>query len=219
MKQILICLLSCSLLLLSGCYTEKKAEAQTERALDEYPLTVADIIRKEFPCVTTDSVVKETVDSSKWIESRDAAIKKYLRANRSIDSLKAITAKHSEELKNACKDYQDIIDEQATELMNLNDIVATGLKPVIKWREVIKKEKDMAEVNIANAERNAATNKANLLQAENDEMKAQLDGYKKKHKGNIEILIPLWLIIALAVVFGLTWKFNLIGKVKGFFGK
>lgn len=218
MKQILICLLLLSSFIFSGCYTEKKAEQQTEKALDEYPLTVADIIRQKFPCVTTDSIVKEYADSTQYIKSRDSAITKAQKANKSIDSLKAITSLHSEELKNACKDYQDIINEQGTELMNLNGIIK-DFKPVIKYREVIKKEKDMADVDIANKERDRAKKTADSLQQIANMQQEWIEANKAKHKGKFEILIPWWLIIALALLIGASLKFNLIGKVKGLFGK
>lgn len=41
------------LLLLVGCYTEKKAVKQADKAMKEYPKAINEQFRKEFPCVTT----------------------------------------------------------------------------------------------------------------------------------------------------------------------
>jgi hypothetical protein len=41
------------LLLLAGCYTEKKAAKQADKAMKEYPKAINEQFRKEFPCVTT----------------------------------------------------------------------------------------------------------------------------------------------------------------------
>lgn len=37
---------------IGGCYTQKKATEQTNKALDKYPAVVAKIARDAFPCVT-----------------------------------------------------------------------------------------------------------------------------------------------------------------------
>jgi len=42
-----------ALLLLAGCYTEKKAVKQADKAMNEYPKAINDKFRKEFPCVTS----------------------------------------------------------------------------------------------------------------------------------------------------------------------
>lgn len=41
------------ILLLVGCYTEKKAVKQADKAIQEYPKAVGESFRKAFPCVTT----------------------------------------------------------------------------------------------------------------------------------------------------------------------
>lgn len=46
-----------AILILTGCYTAKKADKQINRALDEYPDKVAEIARNAFPCTTVDSIV------------------------------------------------------------------------------------------------------------------------------------------------------------------
>lgn len=52
-----------ALLLLAGCYTEKKAVKQADKAMKEYPKAINDKFRKEFPCVTSrvDTVVESFV--------------------------------------------------------------------------------------------------------------------------------------------------------------
>src|SRR4051812_37882191 len=57
-------------LLLSSCYSQKKATEQTSKALDKYPGVVAAIARTAFPCIT------KAIDSAK-----------YLAAKRTTDSL------------------------------------------------------------------------------------------------------------------------------------
>lgn len=39
------------LLLLSGCYSAKKAEKQLNKAIDEFPEVAAKITREQFPCI------------------------------------------------------------------------------------------------------------------------------------------------------------------------
>ena len=51
------------LLLLAGCYTEKKAVKQADKALKEYPKAINEQFRKEFPCVITssDTIIQQEI--------------------------------------------------------------------------------------------------------------------------------------------------------------
>ncbi len=60
MKQALLSLLIAVAIV--GCYTQKKAKEQTQKALVKYPEVVATIARTAFPCTTTKS---DTVITSK----------------------------------------------------------------------------------------------------------------------------------------------------------
>lgn len=66
-----------ALILLTGCYTQKKAAKQADKALREHPQVVGERFRKEFPCVTgrVDTVVEyETVPRDTIIEIVDTRI-------------------------------------------------------------------------------------------------------------------------------------------------
>ena len=60
MKQALLSLLIAVAIV--GCYTQKKATEQTQKALIKYPEVVANVARTAFPCVTTKS---DTIVTSK----------------------------------------------------------------------------------------------------------------------------------------------------------
>jgi len=65
------------LLLLAGCYTQKKAVKQADKALREHPQVVGERFRKEFPCVTgrVDTVVEyESIMRDTIIEIIDTKI-------------------------------------------------------------------------------------------------------------------------------------------------
>ena len=52
------------LILLSGCYSAKKAEKQLNKAIDEYPEVAAKVTRNNFPCIEKPvSTVTDTVYS------------------------------------------------------------------------------------------------------------------------------------------------------------
>ena len=54
------------LLVLSGCYSSKKAIIQVDKALSVYPEIVAKQIRDRFPCIP-DTITKK-IDSSEYKE-------------------------------------------------------------------------------------------------------------------------------------------------------
>lgn len=67
MKQALLSLLIAVAIV--GCYTQKKATEQTQKALIKYPEVVANIARTAFPCVTTKSdTIVTSKDSIVFIE-------------------------------------------------------------------------------------------------------------------------------------------------------
>lgn len=47
-----------ALILLSSCYTAKKAEKQLDKAIAEYPAMAAEKTRDRFPCITTAETVR-----------------------------------------------------------------------------------------------------------------------------------------------------------------
>lgn len=59
-----------SCLLLTSCYTNKKAAEQVNKAIDKKPLVALPIFRGKFPCVVTG--VTTTYDSSAYLASVDS---------------------------------------------------------------------------------------------------------------------------------------------------
>lgn len=62
---------------MAGCYTQKKAAKQTDKALREHPNVVGERFRKEFPCVTglVDTVIEyESAPRDTIIEIVDTRI-------------------------------------------------------------------------------------------------------------------------------------------------
>ena len=62
------------LLLLSSCYSQKKATDQTKRALDEYPTVVAKIARDAFPC---DSIGTDSTAYKESLKTIDVLLEYY----------------------------------------------------------------------------------------------------------------------------------------------
>src|SRR6185436_7499790 len=63
MKSISVILI----ILLAGCYTQKKAERDTSKALERYPEVVAKIARDSFPCINTGADTTYITDDSMWL--------------------------------------------------------------------------------------------------------------------------------------------------------
>lgn len=90
------------ILLLSGCYTAKKAGQQVNRAYDAYPVQTIDFLRKKAPCIDTDSSI-----IYKYIYKDDST--RYYQGK--IDSLSKIKAGINDSLviryKDSCRSVID----------------------------------------------------------------------------------------------------------------
>lgn len=88
MKYILI------ILLLTGCYTAKRAEKQVNKALLNHPETVAKVARDAFPCITTASDTVTVTDTLlDFIDCPEAPGPEYRRDTVIIDNIRTITVK------------------------------------------------------------------------------------------------------------------------------
>ncbi len=82
------------ILLLTGCYTAKKAEKQVNKALLNHPETVAKVARDAFPCITVASdTIYQTDTLLDFIDCPEAPGPEYIRDTVTIDNIRTVTVK------------------------------------------------------------------------------------------------------------------------------
>lgn len=133
-----------------SCYTQKKAQQQTQKALAVYPSIVADIARTAFPCVTTkaDTIIT-TQDSLIYIDCPDIG-------NGSAEDF-----------------IKDTI--VLTKIVNSTKTIKVPVLLPVKTVTVIKKVEDSAKIFLLNkqleAEKKVSANnqaKADMLQRKSE---------------------------------------------------
>ena len=144
---------------LGGCYTQRKATEQTQKALIKYPGVVAKVARAAFPCTTTkaDTIIT-TQDSLIYIDCPDNTV---------------ITA----------ADYTG--PDTVTKVIRLPGQVRTVRVPVtlpVKTVTIVQKVEDSAKIYILQA----ATLR---LQADNDKLRGKVANKNKALKWIIIVLL------------------------------
>lgn len=175
--------------LLNSCYTQKKAEKQVDKALDEFPSVAANAIRKEFPCIVdADTVITYSIDTTGY------EVYKYI-AKLSRDSIQKLIDKikaDSSIERSYCKDYEVIIDTLYAENTQLA-LRLDNIKPVIKTVTKTNTVKDDAEL---------FSLRDSLLKVNQklDIANSHLTKYENKEKGKFAFYIPKWVIILIAIL-------------------
>jgi len=188
------------LLVLSGCYSSKKAIIQVDKALSVYPEIVAKQIRDRFPCIP-DTITKK-IDSSEykeWKKQLDETISFY-------DSL----------LNNV--EPQIIFEKDLSDSMKINILLANNEKLLIKLSlleksiSIIRNTKipvihdtipvrDSADVYLANLETVKERAKSEKLILEKSKLENKI---KNKNKE-----LWIWRAIAFALI---AWQVVRIWK-------
>lgn len=169
------------LFLLSGCYTQKKATEQTQKALIKYPGVVADIARTAFPCVTTASdTVITTQDSIVYIECPDngnGTAEDYLKDSLEWEAIKS----------RINKSQLAMGDNKPAPPLNIigqpRKVIRVPVTLPVRTITVTTKVEDSAKIFLITAELN----------------KAKTDNEKLQGKVERRGKLLLWLVIALAV--------------------
>jgi hypothetical protein len=134
------------LLLITGCYTAKKAEQQTNKALLNYPVVVAKVARDAFPCITkaSDTVTRieyEYID----VDCPDSIIKTELIPG---DTVIRITTKTVRVQVPAKTIYitKNIEDSAKIKLLVFN-IEAKDKVILNQYNQIVKKDKKITAKN------------------------------------------------------------------------
>lgn len=217
-----------SALTLAGCYTPKKAEQQTHRALDKYPGVSAGIIRERFPCVTTktDSAsYLNRIDQLKRMADSMSSLVGYseARAKQIADSLTALIRTDSSGYdceKEARQAYQyagKIQSQLEAEKATSNKLRATinALVEDARKNPVTRYVEDKANTYILEAEKASLRDDLAKTKKLYDEDHAWRQKQEKKNRGKVVIRIPWWLIALLGVglILKLKSKIPVISKL------
>lgn len=186
------------LLVLTSCYTQKKAEQQSNKALDKYPEVIANIARKSFPCITTET---DSTEFNAAINQRDSAIRALGNLELNQGRLKQLVDKAKLDLaaEKNCGDvidhlyaYADTLEKQNTKLVNL----VKKLQNAPPLPPIIRKIKDSSEIFIA-------YKRATKAIAETADWKAKYNAenelrkeYQKRQRG--KVLVPWWVFVIIA---------------------
>lgn len=200
-----------TMLLLSSCYSAKKAESQTNKALIKHPEVVAKIARTAFPCIQKsadstgyfialaqrDSVAAAADSLGNWIT--------YLRGKLSGLVLDSLTAANCGELLQQVESYAKEVEQKNAELSRQikNIKPATILVPI----------EDSAKIWAAQVLQRRAEDSSNKYRILYQQEKTDHDALKAKAKGKVVIYIPIWLLILLA----LGGAYAVISKVRDSF--
>lgn len=171
-------------LLISSCYTVKKAEKQQDKVIDRFPEIAAKKMIERFPRVTVrDTIINTVVDSAGFLLS----IREIEEAGWIIDSLQGRINALSNDTKETCIDFVLLNDALKSENKRLKNV-----KPVIIYRDKIQFEEDSSKIFLAEKERDGYKEKYAI---DHDWRVLK----EKKEKGKLVILIPWWLIIFILV--------------------
>lgn len=171
---------------MQSCYTSKKAGQQVDKAISHYPVNTAKQLRKEWPCVTDSS----KIDSTKFNASKlsfDSLMSAYYQLN--LDN--ADLTSNNDQLVNSTIELQNILEklrldsagkisaDAIIDYIAEKDKTIASLKKkqdetnlfILKLQDAVSKikpvevpVKDMADVYIANAERDKANSEASKQQ-------------------------------------------------------
>lgn len=215
-------ILASFLFFLTGCYGPNKAGKQVARALQEYPDTAASLIRDEFPCVDGKP------DSTKFLKSIDT-LKKLLRissteAKAYSGRLQQITDSLRRAQKNSGDDCNTLL-WQATDYIAQCNMTKDSLnkaledekeikRQILRWvdniQPVIQPVEDSAKIRLLTRDRDKALMEANGWKTLYDQDHAWRVKQEKRMAGALDIYIPWWLIVLLAVGAGLV----LVARIK-----
>lgn len=198
-----------------GCYTERKAAEQVNKAIDQYPDTSAKITRSRFPCITksldSSSYLQTIKDLNEIIGGYDSALNaggfendklrdlliKYQSGEHDYGNCDSIYAELRKECSKANADNYKL---KSTISQLRNSI--SNIKPVIKYIE------DSAKIKIINSELNSAYDEIVKWKTLYEKEKEEHDKLIAKNKGKIRI--PWWILLAIIASGFLAFKFRLI---------
>lgn len=197
------------LIVLSSCYGPKKAEQQTDKALDKYPKIVAKIARDAFPC---DSI---GTDSTAFKESQ-AELQKLFKYYDSVVNAGQFTKERLEQLRDS---LQHEIDDS---VFNCNDLIEklydecnkgtqenTELKKTIKQlKEQVKNIKPIKEIQVDQAQVYLIRDSFNVEHEKMLNYKAKYEAeqaLRKELQARIKgkVMIPWWVfpLLGAAAIF------------------
>lgn len=204
------------LVFLSSCYGMNKAKQQTSKALNKYPIVVADIARNAFPCIPNE------LDSTEYNESivvRDSLIntlslldvqnteklKEYLNKTR----LDALSIQNCSTILDSAYRYIEKIEEQN---QSLKDAVQK-LKNLPAPKPIVQKIEDSAKIFMANQVAYDAIVKAAKWETKAADFEAK---YNAEHDLRVELekrqrgklMIPWWIIIVIVAGAGAGFYFK-----------
>ena len=175
-------------LLISSCYTAKKAEKQQDKVIERFPEIAAKKMIERFPRVTVrDTIINTVVDSAGFLLS----IREIEEAGWIIDSLQGRVNALSNDTKKLCVDFILLNDALSNENKRLIKIIS-NIKPVIEYRERVITVQDTETIYLLKREINEWKEKY-VIDHDWRVLK------EKKEKGKLVILIPWWLIVFILV--------------------
>ncbi len=131
MKKILI--VFATILFFCGCYTQKKAEQQAEKALDKYPVPVGEMFRKEFPCVS-DSIGDSTA-IKEWMAAVNETAQFYEDLLKSKPEFDTIIKWNKDE---ACEENYNMCAGQYKELYDTHKLLKQQFDKILRQKPPVR---------------------------------------------------------------------------------
>lgn len=163
---------------LVSCYSEKKAIDQTDKALKIYPDLVANIARKNFPCITTSSI--KTTDSTAYKQWQDSVNKLNSFYQDLINSIEPVEIHDT--ITAGCEGYEANEQKYRQELSVKNRLIIElnrQIREVKPIHDTVKKLiEDSAKIKLLGAvidikERQLEESKKRIDQLDNDKKDLQ----------------------------------------------
>ena len=195
-------ILALFLFVFCGCYTEKKALAQVDKAIIKYPVPSSQKFRMIFPCVKIGRSFY--ADSTAYKSSLDSLNNSKLFYEALIQS-QAEEIEHDTAFDLICADYLKEIDRlkkitatQTKYIIDLTDDFNNVQPIVIRQTDTIA---DMSVIMEKDVELQAAKKETQVAKKETAEVEQLCDKLDKKiHRKNIQLWI-LYVIIGLQVLY------------------
>ena len=193
---------------LFGCYSEKKAQQQVDRATVSYPLMLAKKARDLFPCITKDSVVEKIIsDSAAYNEVIEDLQSELFASFQLQDSLiKALATGDT-----SCVKYASVV----MQLQQQNRVLKFQLQnipPIHDTIRITKKTMDSAAVALANNEALKERIQKDRLQSKLDAVNEAYANDKAKWKGKVGV--PWWVFVLIAGAAVLRFRKSIFSILK-----